>query len=91
MTEISAEKAVEKPQTLYQLGTATIRTVTPFVTVYLVAYLTEKGIDADSTTVSAAVVTAGGSVWYSIIRILEQRWPKFGWLLGSPKPPVYTK
>lgn len=77
------------PQTIFQIGTGVLRTVTPFVTVYIVAWLTDNNIAADSTQVNAAVVTIGGSLWYSVVRILEQRWPKAGWLIGSPKAPVY--
>lgn len=72
-------------------GAAVIRTVAPYVTAAIVAFLVERGIDADAGQVSAAVVTIGGSLWYAFVRMLEQRWPQAGWLLGSPKTPTYTK
>lgn len=72
-------------------GAALIRTVVPYVTAFIVAKLAENGIAADTAEVNAAVVTIGGSLWYMLVRILEQRWPKAGWLLGSPKTPIYSK
>ncbi len=29
------------------------------------------------------------TVYYAVVRLLEQKWPIFGWLLGSKKPPTY--
>jgi hypothetical protein len=72
-------------------GAAIIRTAVPYITAGVVAYLAERGLDADAAQVNAAVVTIGGSLWYTIVRVLEQKWPKAGWLLGSPKQPTYSK
>lgn len=72
-------------------GAAVIRTAVPYITAYLVAKGTEWGLDVDANEVNAAVVALGGSLWYMVVRVLEQRWPKAGWLLGSPKQPTYTK
>ena len=72
-------------------GAAVIRTVAPYVTAAIVAWLVERGIDADPGQVSAAIVTIGGSLWYAFVRVLEQKFPKAGWLLGSPKTPTYAK
>lgn len=72
-------------------GAAIIRTAVPYVTAFVVAKLAEGGVDADAAQVNAAAVTIGGSLWYMLVRVLEQRWPKAGWLLGSPKQPTYEK
>ncbi len=44
-------------------------------------------VDGEALTTAATVITIG--VYYTIARELEKRWPRFGWLLGSPKQPVY--
>jgi len=73
------------------LGAAVVRTSVPYVSAWLVAYLAKNGMTLDANQVNAAAVTIGGSLWYVVIRSLEQKWPKAGWLLGSPKQPTYKK
>ncbi len=42
---------------------------------------------SDTATITfTALITAG---YYLLVRLLEQLWPKFGWLLGSPRKPAY--
>lgn len=71
------------------VGKSLIRTVTPFVTAWVAAYVAQKGFDIDPEVVSGEFVTLAGAVWYSAVRFLEQRWPKAGWLLGVAEAPVY--
>ncbi len=73
------------------LGTAFTRTVVPYLAAFIVTKLAKNGVNADIADVSAAIVTLGGSAWYTIVRVAEQRWPQAGWLLGSPKKPTYKK
>lgn len=72
-------------------GAAIIRTVAPYLTAWIVAKLAEKGINANVNDVMTQVVLVGGSIWYTIVRFLEARWPKAGYLLGVAKTPTYTK
>jgi len=34
------------------------------------------------------ILVANG--YYLICRVLEEKWPKLGWLLGVPHPPTYA-
>lgn len=72
-------------------GAAIIRTAVPYISALIVTKLASNGINADVAQVNAAAVTIGGSIWYMLVRVLEQKWPKAGWLLGSPKQPTYEK
>lgn len=66
-----------------------IRTIVPMIVGWIVSVLTGWGLDADSATVTQLVVAIVGAVYYIIVRLLEKKFPKLGWLLGSPKTPVY--
>jgi hypothetical protein len=74
------------------LAPAVIRTFVPIVVAALVDYLARKGLDIDSGT-QLALVNVGSmlvaTVYYAAVRELERRFPRAGWLLGSPHAPVY--
>jgi len=72
-------------------GAAIVRTVVPFIAAWIVAKGAEFGLDVDSGQVTAAATTVLGSAWYVVARVLEQRWPNAGFLLGSRKQPHYEK
>lgn len=58
------------------------------------AWLLSKGIVLDSTATNGLVVFLTGAVtslYYLAVRLLEQRFPQFGWLLGNAKKPVYVE
>jgi len=71
------------------IGTAWIRTLTPYAAAYVVTFLTEQGFNADEASVNALVVFTIGTLYYRAARALEERWPQAGWLLGSPRKPTY--
>lgn len=73
------------------VGTALVRTIAPYATAYVVARLTKLGVAANAEEVNAQVALVLGSAWYAIVRALEERWPKAGWLLGVAKTPEYRK
>lgn len=79
----------EETAPVKDVGKSVIRTVTPFVTAWVAAYVGKKGFDIDPDVVSAEFVTLAGALWYSAVRFLEQRWPRAGWLLGIAEVPVY--
>jgi len=69
-----------------------IRTYVPVVVGAFVSWLLTLGIEIDAAaqtglvTGLTAVVTAA---YYTIVRLLEKRWPWFGVLLGTTKQPTY--
>lgn len=70
-----------------------VRTYAPWIVSLIVGWLTSFGIPLDSElapTISAAVFLGAGALYYLVVRLLETYVsPKFGWLLGLAKPPVY--
>lgn len=70
-----------------------IRTVVPAAVAAVLGWLsTEANVVVDEES-SQAVINAFNviltTIYYIVIRFLEGRVPGFGWLLGSPNPPVY--
>lgn len=71
-----------------------IRTITPSIAGWIISAIVllnlpfqipataENGLEGFLTFVFAAV-------WYFIVRALEEKWPKLGWLLGVAKKPIY--
>lgn len=76
------------------LITSVIRTITPTIVGALLAWATSKGvkfdpnIEAQLVTILTVLFT---SVYYSSVRLLEQKFPKAGVLLGSTKKLTYKK
>ena len=67
---------------------AVVRTAVPYIVSYVAAVLVKHGFEFNQDQINAAVVPVGGSVYYFFVRILEQYFPKAGWLLGVAKTPV---
>lgn len=72
-----------------------IRTVVPVWVGALLSYLSVRlGVvvpEEVSTGLTAALVALFTGLYYAVARLLEQRWPKLGWLLGMPKQPTYGR
>jgi len=66
-----------------------VRTATPMVAGLLVAAALRLGYELDDATAVQAAGFAVSLVWYVAARLVESKWPKFGWLLGSPNAPTY--
>lgn len=66
-----------------------VRTATPMLAGLLVAAAAKIGYDLDNSTAVQAAGYAVALLWYVVARVVEQRWPRFGWLLGSPVAPTY--
>lgn len=74
------------------LGASIIRTVVPLIVALITGYLVRKGIDSSPYQDLMVNVISGvvGTSYYSVIRWLEINGkPRFGWLLGLAKAPVY--
>ena len=65
----------------------TIRTAVPAIVGAATAYLAKHGFDA-SNTVAMEIMPVATTVYYSLIRWAEERYPKLSWLIGAlPVPP----
>lgn len=72
--------------------TSVIRTVVPTIVGSITGFLAARGINVDEGTkaqLTAVLSTIFTGVYYVVARYLETKFPKLGWLLGSPKQPVY--
>ena len=68
---------------------ALVRTVVPAVVGLLLAAAAKANIDIDGAALNGVVDALVIGVYYVAVRQLEQRWPRFGVLLGIPKQPTY--
>lgn len=73
-------------------ATSLIRTLTPVLVGSVTGFLVSKGLELDQNAVDAAntfLIALFTGLYYMLVRWLESRWPKLGWLLGNPKQPEY--
>lgn len=72
-----------------------VRTLVPAAVGQLVAYVATLGIAVPGDVEIAMTVILGfiaTTIWYVVVRFVEQKWPKFGALLGwAATPGVYAK
>lgn len=69
-----------------------IRTWVPIGVGAVISWLATLGLQLDSETQTATVVALTGviqAVYYTLVRLLEDKFPAIGWLLGSAKTPNY--
>ena len=69
-----------------------IRTYVPIIVGALVAWLLTLGVQLDAETQAGIIVALTGilqALYYFVVRLLEQKWPKIGVLLGSTSKPIY--
>lgn len=74
--------------------TSQIRTYVPILIGGLVAWLATLGLELDANTQTGLVVSLTGilqALYYLLARILEQKFPWAGVLLGSKKQPEYEE
>lgn len=72
--------------------TSQIRTLVPLGVGALVSYFATLGLEIDSDTQSSLIIGLTGiiqAIYYLIVRMLEEKFPKLGILLGSTKKPEY--
>lgn len=79
----------ETPPSAPTLWTSVVRTVVPYLTALVVTKAAEYGFDIDAEDATGGIVVVLGSVWYAIVRKVEETHPGAGRLLGIPKTPVY--
>lgn len=74
------------------LITSYLRTAVPVIVGAVVGFLATKGIDVDDNAVAGLTAFLSGlstAVYYGLVRLVETKYPKAGWLLGTPKKPEY--
>jgi hypothetical protein len=71
-------------------GRSIIRTVVPIIVGSVIAWLAARGVKVDEATILPAVDAVVAAAYYALIRLVEDKWPKAGWLLGSPGAPTYA-
>jgi hypothetical protein len=78
--------------TPYDWAASLWRTVVPYIVGYLAVQLARLGIDLDDASLTAALATGFGTVYYALFRRLEQvAGTGWGWLLGLARPPEYPR
>lgn len=72
-----------------------VRSIVPFLVGGAVTWVASLGLEVDPQfegALTTALTLLFGSIYYIIVRALEVYVaPKFGWLLGLAKSPVYVK
>lgn len=69
-----------------------IRTWVPIAVGAGISWLATLGLNIDAETQAASVVALTGVIqaaYYTVVRLLESKYPAVGWLLGSAKTPSY--
>lgn len=72
-----------------------IRTVVPIIIGSLGAWLTKFGLDLDPAAYDGLgiwLTLIFSSIYYAVVRLLEEKFPQIGWFLGLAKSPdSYSK
>ncbi|EYR64252.1 hypothetical protein N866_13620 [Actinotalea ferrariae CF5-4] len=69
-----------------------IRTYVPVGVGAFLAWLLSLGIEVDAQTQAGLITSMTALVvaaYYTLVRLLERKWPAVGVLLGVPKQPEY--
>ena len=73
------------------IGPSLIRTYTPIVVGSLISWLITLGVELDPSTEAGLTVSLTAiliGAYYTLIRMLEKRWPGLSVFLGSTKMPA---
>lgn len=71
-----------------------IRTYVPIGVGALIAWLVTLGVNIDAETQAALVIAGTGvlqAVYYTVVRVVAERFPWVGALLGVNKAPTYSE
>lgn len=68
-----------------------IRTIVPVVVGVVVAWVQPFGIEVDTTEAVTVLTAVATAVYYTLARMIESKFPKWGFLLGVPREPIYAK
>lgn len=83
---------VQRTSTASELLPSYIRTFVPFLVGVLGAWLARQGFEIDSVVLMHALGAIIGYGYYVVVRFLEVGLsPKWGYILGTRKQPIYAK
>jgi hypothetical protein len=85
-------KEGKKKMQLSNQLTGLIRTWVPIAVGAVISWFATIGLNIDAETQVASVVALTGVIqaaYYTVVRLLESKYPAVGWLLGSAKTPSY--
>lgn len=68
-----------------------IRTLTPLVVGFILSVVGSEAADIDPGLLTVCVSTFLTAAYYILVRLLESRWPKAGFLLLLPARPRYDR
>jgi len=90
--EIIRKYKEKKRKKMTDFITSQIRTWVPIAVGAIISWLATLGLQIDSNTQAAIVIALTGLIqaaYYTVVRLLEKKFPKLGILLGTPKTPSY--
>lgn len=88
------EEKIKEKKEMSDLITATLRTAVPAMTVYFTTFLTARGVELDTATITALETALFGllvAIWYALVRLVARKYPQLESLLGAAKKPVYVE
>lgn len=71
------------------LAVSLVRTITPLLVGLIVGVVGSDVAGITEEALTAAVATVVSAVYYVVVRLVEQKWPKVGVLLGWAQKPTY--
>lgn len=74
---------------LRDFGASLLRTAVPVVVGLILAGLAKAQIQVDEATLATVIDGLAIGGYYTLLRLLETRWPQLGWLLGWAIAPQY--
>lgn len=73
---------------LASLYASVVRTVIPLVVGLAATYGAKAGLSVDSAALASLLGGLVGSGYYLLVRVVETKFPKFTWLLGTSTQPA---
>lgn len=73
---------------LAALYASVVRTVIPVAVALAATYGAKAGLDVDTTALASLLGGLVGSAYYTVVRVVESRYPAFTWLLGTKTQPA---
>ncbi|MEM8905599.1 MAG: hypothetical protein AAGA17_02300 [Actinomycetota bacterium] len=66
-----------------------VRTIVPMIVGFVLSLPIVSSLDIDQAALETVVSGVVVSVYYVVVRFLEERHAVFGWLLGLARTPTY--
>lgn len=75
----------------HDYSASVVRTLTAIAVGLLLGWLGTDIAGVSEATLTPAISAILGGAYHAIVRALEHKWSKAGWLLGWPVSPTYPK